>query len=424
MYQLKLVTIFTIIFFVSKCWSKDETSTYHMTDDYRLVYYQGSGTKTLNYTDSIKFCNLMGGNLPTSFNNIYPLYLSTQNRDGDLFWIGAYKDVNETNYIWPDGRIFEFNEGILSAKECQDGRCCAVTAKWHNGKLDYAPRSCYLIFRPVCVLNNSPLALSNQIEQIKSTHQKIKSELVNLKQDDEQEDDSGEQVADEPDADLVNPDSFISDKETGRVYYHDKSMGTYDDSVDFCKKIGGVLTSVTSVKEAQFLAKIAGKYRRVWVGSSKSVSSLYTYHWLDGSIFDWNLWRNPANKSDEHALTLASYADKLGELFEVKCSYVNRRICLMNPKITTPITPTFKPSTEKPITKPVTQPERTTPAPPPPIRTTTTTTTAVSTRPPTTIDPIEDAKGVDAKLKVIVARLNRQEKLLNDLITVLQKAYS
>lgn len=400
--------------------SKDELSTFHYTADGELVYFQGSYTKTLNYTEARHFCQLMGGDLPTSFDHIFPLVLTTFGGDGDLFWLGPMKDVNKTFYKWPNGARFQYSDAMSTNKDCQDGRCCAVAAKWSSrsggGKnLQYLEKSCYLIHRPVCVIKNTLGTVAEKVAAIEKTHETIKRQLETLRPINGPANRVAFSSPVVPDTRLLET-NYIKNEVSGRVYYYDTSLGTYDESVQYCKGLGGILTSVSSQDEATFLAKLLGPYRFAWVGATKSTES-ERYTWLDASPMD--LWTIKPSKDAEYALALSSYREYYAKLREIQTSRSNRRICLMKP-IVKPTEPTVRPTDATPkvtdppvVTKPATEP----PTRPP---------TEPATEPPTRVTDFTLPPGSDLeeKLEFLASRVNRQEELLQQLVSLLKKAYN
>ena len=147
------------------------------------------------------------------------------------------------------------------------------------------------------------------------------------------------------------------------------------------------------------------------MGSTKSTDS-DRYTWLDKSPIDPKVWPDEPNKNGENALVLSSYSESFGQIREVSTSQSNRRICLINP-IAPPTEPPIKPPTE-PSTEPSTEPGAEKPTPPPP--------TPEPTESPVTKVPLP-GKDLESKVEYLNARLNQQEKLLNDLVFLLKKAY-
>ena len=412
-------TIVLLCFFVVTH-AKDELSTFHYTNDGQLVYYQGYATKTLNYTEAVHFCKMMGGTLPTSFEHVFPLILGSLRHETDLFWLGPVKEANKTEYVWPNGVKFVHNELLNTVKECLDGRCCAVAAKWTGTSsagrhLSYIEKSCYLIHHPVCVIQNTLGDVASKVNLINDRHQSLRDELATLPP-------QSPGLIERSSYDAIHhldkreTRNYIRNEATGKVYHYDTSIGSYDDSVEYCAKLGGVLTSVSTTEDAMFLVEILGRFRDTWLGSTKSTLSGEKYTWLDGNQFNDKLWSIRPSKDAEYALSLTSYPDSYGKMREVPCNRLYRRICLMNPpsRPTTTVGPTTR-ATDPPITP------MTSTTPQPDISTAITAPSPAPTHPPVTFRP---GTSVDQKLDSISQRMDRQEKLLHDLIRALKSAFN
>lgn len=405
--------------------AKDELSTFHSTNDGQLVYYQGYATRTLNYTEAVDFCKVMGGTLPTSFEHVFPLILGSMRHEGDLFWLGPVKQANQTDYVWPNGAKFVHNQLLNTAKECLDGRCCAVAAKWTGTSsagrhLSYIEKSCCLNHHPVCVIQNTLGDVASRVNSMHDRHESLKDELANLPIQSAASlmRSSFNSIHHRSKRETRN---YIKDEATGKVYHYDSSIGSYEDSVNYCHHLGGVLTSISTTEDALFLVGILGRFRDTWLGSSKSTFSGDKYTWLDGNEFNDKLWSIPPSKDAEYALSLTSYPDSYGKMREVPCSRLYRRICLMNPPVkpTTTSRPTtiIQPTTKE--TSPATVVYTTTPQPA--TNTAITAPSPIPTNLPVTSKP---GSSVDEKLDSIAQRMDRQEKLLHDLIRALKSAFN
>lgn len=114
----------------------------------------------------------------------------------------------------------------------------------------------------------------------------------------------------------------------GRLAYYngDREMN-FNDTKELCTSLGGVLPSVHSTNDTQFLTRLVGGSARVWLGGIKNGSD---YQWMDGSPFDYHPWLTPDEPSCTGSCCAVGFTTVISNGFVAKeCQIHRRMICVV-----------------------------------------------------------------------------------------------
>ena len=354
-----------------------------------ILYYDESLSATRSYDECKLNCQLLGGRLPNSLEELKRFDLHSKYHQTSDFWLGPVKEITDNHFRWPNGKSYngeksDWRKGLVDCNV----KCCALTA---ISVLDENVRiivkestECNSLRRQLCIITNSPGKIfqelnniqsymnemnesveivKSQLNELKSVKSNLTAAVTDLKErmkksnlqfmsstfyssesnNNDNDNDENEKKDDENVNSMSNSgissvyqvkpnDPYLIQAEDGSFYYFNRSRGSLEESEDFCQRLGGSLPSIHTFDESSLLISFIGKSSSLWLAARReNVND--PFYWLDDTPFNYTPWAPsyPSCKSNCCGIQLSSDRYAYGEIFDSDCSHEAFQVCKINP---------------------------------------------------------------------------------------------
>lgn len=348
LYFILLLERFTVAFII---YGKDD-----------ILYYEEGSSATKSYNESQINCQLLGGRLPNSMEELKKFDLHSNSYQTTDFWLGPRKMLHENHFTWPNGNLYK---GIWSdwrkSRSCRLN-CCALTA---ITVLDETVRvntkeaaQCDSLRRQLCIITNAPGKLNEKLnriqfhtEKMNESVEKVKSQLNELKSVKSNLTSAVTDLTEEMKRNNLqfmnltfNPvngnssntssyyqlnlnDPYLVQREDGSFYYFNRSLGSFEESQIFCENLHGTIPTINNEDDVRFFSTLIGYSANLWLGAGQDDEK--NYYWLDNSIFSNAFWAPsyPSCSNECCGIQFSTNRLTFGHMVDANCSTLAFQVC-------------------------------------------------------------------------------------------------